>query len=148
MAGPNLGGEVFPLPRVDGPWSRVVGSRDKTTRRDSKLGCHKLRVLNEICGALNWMHGTAFTLQPRVASDTQQEVQRRLAILTDSAWPREVPPLPETALRELLKGRCIYEVDGTPLNLAAFTDGTLSLPSDVSDAPRVLDLLPEGARFS
>ena len=147
MAGPNLGGEVFPLPRVDGPWSRVVGSRDKTTRRDSKLGCHKLRVLNEICGALNWMHGAAFTLQPRVASAAQQEVQRRLAILTDSAWPREVPPLPETALRELLKGRCIYEVDGTPLNLAAFTDGTLSLPSDVSDAPRVLDLLPEGARF-
>ena len=57
-------------------------------------------------------------------------------------------PMPEAlsgreALRDLLRGRSLYDLEAGPVNLAAFNADLLSLPQDTSSSPPLETLLDD-----
>ena len=50
-------------------------------------------------------------------------------------------PSPEAALRELLRGRSLYETHAAGVSLAAYQSDLLSLPGDVRGAPFLSDIV-------
>ena len=76
----------------------------------------------------------------------QLEVLARIRRLVLELRPGADAPSPEAALRELLSGRSLYEVESA-VNLAPYQPGRVSLPTDLAGAPRLLDVAPPAAQF-
>ena len=71
---------------------------------------HQQRQVTETLTALNWMAGYAgATEAPCEPDPLQKEVIVRVEGLVRDQEPTERPPAPEAALKELLKGRSLYE---------------------------------------
>lgn len=91
------------------------------------------------------MHFGDFDVQPSCAANPlQEEVLCRLESLVRQAGDLGHQcrlPSQEAALAELLRGQDGYAEPSTPASLAPFNLELISLPKDLSDAPRAEDLL-------
>ena len=140
---PTFACDLFPLPRPP-PLKMAAG----LSRRSSQRLARKVRIqddLRELISSLNWMHFGDFDVQPScAASPLQEEVLCRLESLVRQAGDLGHQcrlPSQEAALAELLRGQDGYAEPSTPASLAPFNLELISLPKDLSDAPRAEDLL-------
>ena len=75
-----------------------------------------------------------------------EEVAARLRRLVVTAPTSVGAPAPETALKELLRGRGVCEVAPSGVDLAPYRSNLVSLPADLEGSPNLADLLPPDAR--
>ncbi|CAK0795767.1 unnamed protein product, partial [Prorocentrum cordatum] len=93
-----------------------------------------------IVEAINWMSG--YDSHPGPANDMQRDVLERFEGLVRGRQPDAKLQEPQAALRELLRGRSPCDGRGGPTTVASYSAGLVSMPTDVSDCPRLEDLLP------
>ena len=142
--GPGTG--LFPLPRPG--WTEGHG---KISRRCSQRQSRRKVEFNYFRGGvdfLNWMAGhSPPTVSSFSPSGLQLETLERVRALARSTVEAEASFLPalsgEAAIRALLQGGSEYEE--LPSTLASFCRERVSLPDDLHDCPKVMDLLPEDA---
>ena len=141
--------DLFPLPvpppldvprevsrRAAQKWGRRRQIRE--TEREAVLG------LNWMAGKSSFLHGTDGT--PDLL---QAEVLDRIHILATEAGDLgglDRMPVPEAALRELLRGRSDYQQPDVPVALAPYKLERVSLPSSLHGLPQAEELLPESTR--
>ena len=106
-----------------------------------------MREHNEAVLCLNWMACGRWTSSPSPPDAMQAEVTARIRRLVHEQPPPVDAPSEEAALKELLRGRSIYEPTAAA-SLAPYQPGMVSLPNDLSSAPDLLALCPDHARFS
>ncbi|CAK0860615.1 unnamed protein product [Prorocentrum cordatum] len=134
-AGP---GAFLPLPLLGDAGRRIRG-RSCRARQFGREG----RIASEVNGivdAINWMSG--YDSHPGPANDMQRDVLERFEGLVRGRQPDAKLQEPQAALRELLRGRSPYDGRGGPTTVASYSAGLVSMPTDVSDCPRLEDLLP------
>ena len=135
--------EPFPLARLAAlpAWCDVGGPRH--SRRI-------LRDVNEAIESLNWLSGCRRRVRRAGPCAERQLVhdeilERVVAAVLSRPRPASAP-LPEEALKELLRGRGLYPGTETAFaNLAAFREEAVSLPNSVLTAPYLDELLPPDA---
>ncbi|CAK0809789.1 unnamed protein product [Prorocentrum cordatum] len=76
------------------------------------------------------------------ANDMQRDVLARFEGLVRGRQPDAKLQEPQAALRELLRGRSPYDGRSGPTTVASYSAGLVSMPTDVSDCPRLEDILP------
>ena len=76
----------------------------------------------------------------------QRDIIEYVEGLAASWEPLGSVPKPEAALKELLRGRSVYEIDFPEQNLASYQPSLLSLPSSVEGCPRLEEVLLADAR--
>ncbi|CAK0823925.1 unnamed protein product, partial [Prorocentrum cordatum] len=128
----------LPLPLLGDAGRRIRGrsSRARQFGRESRIALE----VNGIVDAINWMSG--YDSQPGPANDMQRDVLARFEGLVRGRQPDAKLQEPQAALRELLRGRSPYDGRGGPTTVASYSAGLVSMPTDVSDCPRLEDLLP------
>ncbi|CAK0868534.1 unnamed protein product, partial [Prorocentrum cordatum] len=110
-------------------------SRARQFGRESRIALE----VNGIVDAINWM--SEYDSQPGPANDMQRDVLARFEGLVRGRQPGAKLQEPQAALRELLRGRSPYAGRGGPTTVASYSAGLVSMPTDVSDCPRLEDLL-------
>ncbi|CAK0901058.1 unnamed protein product, partial [Prorocentrum cordatum] len=128
----------LPLPLLGDAGRRIRG-RSCRARQFGREG----RIASEVNGivdAINWMSG--YDSHPGPANDMQRDVLERFEGLVRGRQPDAKLQGPQAALRELLRGRSPYDGRGGPTTVASYSAGLVSMPTDVSDCPRLEDLLP------
>ena len=128
--------DLFPLPMLD--------DADYAQRETAMLR-RCWHVTNRCLRALNWLAGCRGGTPPLPAegpSQLQAEVAARVHQRVLLNRPPPMAPTAEGALKQLLKGRSVYEAGAPLTNLASFVIGKVSLPSDTASAPRIESVLP------
>ena len=141
----------FPVPHVPGPKLPGKALRHLRTlaapcRSRQLCRMHLLHNVNGVIDFLNWMTGHRGQIAAGEASDAQVGVQARVATAVREATSGS-PAIPNTrsAFLELTKGRSLYG-DSANVNLSSFSSiGRVSLPSDLQDAPELMQVAPSSA---
>ncbi|CAK0833049.1 unnamed protein product, partial [Prorocentrum cordatum] len=129
---------LLPLPLLGDGGRRIRGRscRARQFGREDRIASE----VNGIVDAINWMSGC--DSHPGPANDMQRDVLARFEGLVRGRQPDAKMQEPQAALRELLRGRSPYDGRGGPTTVASYSAGLVSMPTDVSDCPRLEDLLP------
>ncbi|CAK0845234.1 unnamed protein product [Prorocentrum cordatum] len=128
----------LPLPLLGDAGRRIRGRscRARQFGRENRIAAE----VNGIVDAVNWMSG--YDSLPGPANDMQRDVLARFEGLVRGRQPDAKLQDPQAALRELLRGRSPYDGRSGPTTVASYSAGLVSMPMDVSDCPRLEDLLP------
>ena len=100
-------------------------------------------LYNDAVWSLNWLSGTAaWGLPPsRHAERKGQAVAARFRLVVTAPTSVGAPAL-EVALKELLRGRGVYEVGPAGVDLAPYRSNLVSLPPNLEGSPNLAGLLP------
>ena len=135
--------ELFPLPHVNTAREKLAPSARGSRQRASQAARVNERV-NELIDGLNYLYGAGPAADGRMPSLAQEGVLDYLhRVVQQRAPPPEGCAAPQEALRELLRSSAVYGGGGT---LAAYREGLVSLPDDVTGAPNAADILDTGDR--
>ncbi|CAK0831182.1 unnamed protein product [Prorocentrum cordatum] len=128
----------LPLPLLGDAGRRIRGrsGRARQFGRENRIALE----VNGIVDAVNWMSGC--NSLPGPANDMQRDVLARFEGLVRGRQPDAKLQEPQAALRELLRGRSPYDGRSGPTTVASYSAGLVSMPTDVSDCPRLEGLLP------
>ena len=137
----------FPVPELPALTSPNVCESRARQRRNREFKLHDDH--NEAIGALNWLagcrepNGSAVSVARTVAEDhacVHAQIRASLDDYVGKGAEKTAIPGEEAALRDVLRGRGLYEPGGD-INLASFTTpANLSLPTSVHDAPYLDDV--------
>ena len=134
---------MLPLPLIGEPVVRRGGFQ----RRRLAGARAAVRIANGALSALNSLLG--FESQPG-PSRCGVHVAIRAGVVERSCFVK--PHVPdatvsdEAALRELLKGRSVYDVRRSGCSVKPYGTGPVALPTDLSDCPNLTDALPAADR--
>ena len=134
--------ELFPLPCCEvgaGPSRRLARRGQQRVTRRTALR----RQAASTCAAWNWMAGHDATPPASSLSVAQQCAQSQALECAAMVPPPEESK--EAALSALLRSEAGYDSAAGVGDLAAFRQGSVSLPADVSDSPALADLAPSSA---
>ena len=135
---------MLPLPLIEEP---VVGSGGFQRRR--RAGARAVvRITNGALTALNSLLG--FESQPGpswcgVHIAIRAEVEERACFFKPDD-PNAIAS-DEAALRELLRGRSVYDVSRSGCSVKPYGTGPVALPTDLIDCPNLSDVLPAADRL-
>ena len=115
--------------------------RRRTWRRQGHLA-----LANEFLASCNWLLGSRVST-PGASSSPQHDAMRTRAARLALHWDRCSGDRSndEAALRELLKGRAVYDAGEAPTTLRPFKMNQVSLPADVSSSPELASLVSPDA---
>ena len=117
-----------------------------TTKRRRWHRQGHLALANEFLSATNWLQGHRRSYHGAAFDPVHGEVRARAASL-GFGWSRDADARfnDEAALRELLKGRAVYDVDSVPTTLKPFKQNLVSRPASLHDAPFLCDVVSPDA---
>jgi len=137
--------DLFPLPLF------VVATESRTQRRRNSESRLVTRMANEAVKALNFLSGAddASREVTSCCSSLQSDVCARVWE-SAASWPKPGADAPsnEAALKKLLRGNSPYCCEGASTKLASFQQRLVAVPTSLSGAPLILDVLPQGASAS
>ena len=127
-------GSVFPLPLV--AEEPVAGSGRRSPSVRSSIN----RRVNETVRSINWCVCAAVAGQGSLLP-LHEDLLTIITTLVKSRVTDGQKITPAEANRVLLKGRCAYDGGGAATSLASYSEGRVSLPESVHNAPFVHDLV-------
>ena len=146
VASPSLADrKLFPLPHVACPPKKGGASRRVQQRRERIR--RAAENINEAIDSVNWLAGVpAADVSLSSASPMQRQSVLRVEGLVFSQKPSGSIETCEAALSALLKGGSPYDLGVSHETLASYRSELVSIPSDISGCPKLLDVLPPDDR--